>query len=56
MSVADNFITNMQASNALVIGSEVFSRIIDWKDRSTSVLFGDGAGAIILSKSKKKIN
>ena len=55
MSVADNFLLNNQASNALVIGSEIFSRILDWNDRSTCVLFGDGAGAIILSK-KKKVN
>ena len=55
MSVADNFLSNNQASNALVIGSEIFSRILDWNDRSTCVLFGDGAGAIVLSK-KKKVN
>ena len=55
MSVADNFLLNNQASNALVIGSEIFSRILDWNDRSTCVLFGDGAGAIVLSK-KKKVN
>ena len=55
MSVADNFLSNNQASNALVIGSEIFSRILDWNDRSTCVLFGDGAGAIVLS-NKKKMN
>ena len=55
MSVADNFLSNNQASNALIIGSEIFSRILDWNDRSTCVLFGDGAGAIVLSK-KKNIN
>ena len=53
MSVADNFLLNNQASNALVIGSEIFSRILDWNDRSTCILFGDGAGAIILSNKKK---
>ncbi len=53
LSVADNFLSNNQASNALVIGSEIFSRILDWNDRSTCVLFGDGAGAIVLSKNKK---
>ena len=53
MSVADNYILNNQASNALVIGSEIFSRILDWNDRSTCILFGDGAGAIVLSKKKK---
>ena len=52
MSVADNFLSNNQASNALIIGSEIFSRILDWSDRSTCVLFGDGAGAIVLSKKK----
>ena len=50
LSVADNYILNNQAKNVLVIGSEIFSRILDWNDRSTCVLFGDGAGAIILSK------
>ena len=53
MSAADNFLLNNQASNALVIGSEIFSRILDWNDRSTCILFGDGAGAIVLSKNKK---
>ena len=53
MSVADNYILNNQATNALVIGSEIFSRILDWNDRSTCVLFGDGAGAIVLSKKKR---
>lgn len=48
LNVADNFIRVGQASNALVIGAETISRILDWKDRRTSVLFGDGAGAVIL--------
>ena len=52
VSVADNFISNNQIKHALVIGSEIFSRILDWKDRSTCVLFGDGAGAIVLGKKK----
>ena len=55
MSIADNYILNNQASNALIIGSEIFSRILNWNDRSTCVLFGDGAGAIVLS-NKKKMN
>jgi len=55
LSVADNFLLNNQASNALIIGSEIFSRILNWNDRSTCVLFGDGAGAIVLS-NKKKMN
>ncbi len=50
VSVADNFIKAGQAENVLVIGAETFSRILDWEDRTTCVLFGDGAGSIILSK------
>lgn len=48
LSVADNFIKSGQARTALVIGAECFSRILDWTDRSTCVLFGDGAGAVVL--------
>lgn len=48
LGVADNFLRVGQAKNALVIGSETFSRILDWEDRSTCVLFGDGAGAVVL--------
>ncbi len=48
LSVADNFIRLGQAETALVIGAETFSRILDWNDRSTCVLFGDGAGAVVL--------
>lgn len=48
VAVADNFIRLGQASCALVIGAETFSRILDWTDRSTCVLFGDGAGAVVL--------
>jgi len=48
LAVADNFIKSGQARNALVIGAETFSRILDWTDRTTCVLFGDGAGAVIL--------
>lgn len=46
---ADALIKVGQAKHALVIGSETFSRILDWKDRTTCVLFGDGAGAVVLS-------
>lgn len=46
--LADSLIRAGQARSALVIGSEVFSRILDWNDRSTCVLFGDGAGAVVL--------
>jgi 3-oxoacyl-[acyl-carrier-protein] synthase III len=48
MSVADNMIRLGQANTALVIGAETFSRILDWQDRATCVLFGDGAGAVVL--------
>ena len=48
LAVADNFIRCGQVGTALVIGAETFSRILDWKDRSTCVLFGDGAGAVLL--------
>jgi 3-oxoacyl-[acyl-carrier-protein] synthase-3 len=48
LAVADNFIRLGQARTALVIGAETFSRILDWQDRSTCVLFGDGAGAVVL--------
>lgn len=51
MSTADAFIKAGNARNVLVIGTEVFSRILDFNDRSTCVLFGDGAGAIVLSAS-----
>ena len=49
LSVADSMLRSGNASKALVIGSETFSRIIDWEDRATCVLFGDGAGALVLS-------
>lgn len=49
LSVAESMIRAGSAQNAIVIGAETFSRILDWNDRSTCVLFGDGAGAIILS-------
>jgi 3-oxoacyl-[acyl-carrier-protein] synthase-3 len=52
-SIADQFIRNGMVKNVLVIGSEVMSRIIDWEDRSTCVLFGDGAGAVVLGASKE---
>ncbi|MDG3441538.1 beta-ketoacyl-ACP synthase III [Nitrospirillum amazonense] len=48
LSVADNFIKAGQARTVLVIGAETFSRILDWTDRATCVLFGDGAGAVVL--------
>jgi 3-oxoacyl-[acyl-carrier-protein] synthase III len=48
LSVADNFLKSGQAKTALVIGAETFSRLLDWTDRQTCVLFGDGAGAVVL--------
>ena len=51
LAVADSMIRTGLASKALVIGSEVFSRILDFKDRTTCVLFGDGAGAVVLEAS-----
>jgi 3-oxoacyl-[acyl-carrier-protein] synthase-3 len=52
-SIADQYIRTGTVKNALVIGSEVMSRVVDWNDRSTCVLFGDGAGAVVLSASKE---
>jgi 3-oxoacyl-[acyl-carrier-protein] synthase III len=49
LTTADNFIRAGQHKNVLVIGAETFSRILDWSDRGTCVLFGDGAGAVVLS-------
>ncbi|WP_288127508.1 beta-ketoacyl-ACP synthase III [Thiomonas sp.] len=53
LTVADQFVRCGMARNALVIGTEVFSRILDFKDRATCVLFGDGAGAVVLSASEE---
>ena len=50
LTTADNFLARGQFDRALVIGAETFSRIIDWSDRSTCVLFGDGGGAVILER------
>jgi 3-oxoacyl-[acyl-carrier-protein] synthase-3 len=54
VATADNFLAHGQFERALVIGSETFSRILDWSDRSTCVLFGDGAGAMVLERQEKK--
>jgi 3-oxoacyl-[acyl-carrier-protein] synthase-3 len=48
LAVANNFLILNQARTALVVGSETFSRLLDWQDRRTCVLFGDGAGAVVL--------
>ena len=52
LSVAEKFISSGSHKKALVVGAEVFSRILDWQDRATCVLFGDGAGAVILEASE----
>ncbi len=51
--VAESFICSGKICNSLIIGAEVFSKILDWNDRSTCVLFGDGAGAVVLNASKE---
>jgi 3-oxoacyl-[acyl-carrier-protein] synthase-3 len=53
LGVADQFVRTGAATTALVIGAETMSRIIDWKDRDTCVLFGDGAGAVVLRADSK---
>ena len=53
LAIADKFIATGSSKKALVIGAEVFSRILNWKDRATCVLFGDGAGAVILEASEE---
>lgn len=52
LATADNYLKGGQFKRALVIGSEAFSRILDWEDRSTCVLFGDGAGAVVVEAQK----
>ena len=52
LATADNYLKSGQFKRALVIGSEAFSRILDWEDRSTCVLFGDGAGAVVVEAQK----
>ena len=53
LSIAEKFIRSGSHKTALVVGAEVFSRIMDWQDRGTCVLFGDGAGAIVLKASNE---
>ena len=53
LTTANAYIKSGMAKNALVIGAETFSRIVDWNDRTTCVLFGDGAGAVVLSAADK---
>ena len=54
LAVADNFIKAGQSKRVLVVGAETFSRILDWKDRGTCVLFGDGAGAVVLEAQSQR--
>lgn len=53
LTVAEKFIKSGSSKKVLVVGAEVFSKILNWKDRSTCVLFGDGAGAVILEASEE---
>ncbi len=53
LNIADKFIRSGSHKKALVVGSDVFSQILDWSDRTTCVLFGDGAGAVVLEASEK---
>ncbi|HEY4215324.1 MAG TPA: beta-ketoacyl-ACP synthase III [Steroidobacteraceae bacterium] len=53
LSIADKFVRCGEAKRALVVGSETLSRIVDWNDRSTAVLFADGAGAVVLAPSQE---
>ena len=53
LSVADQYIRSGTAENVLLVGSEINSRLLDWTDRSTCILFGDGAGAVVLQASDK---
>jgi 3-oxoacyl-[acyl-carrier-protein] synthase III len=54
LTVANSFIRSAQADTILVIGSEVISKTLDWTDRSTCILFGDGAGAVVLQAGKEQ--
>ena len=53
LAIADRMIASGMAKNALIVGAEIYSRILDWSDRGTCVLFGDGAGAVVLVPSER---
>ncbi|HEY2865439.1 MAG TPA: beta-ketoacyl-ACP synthase III [Casimicrobiaceae bacterium] len=53
LAIADRMVASGAAQNALVVGAEIYSRILDWSDRGTCVLFGDGAGAVVLMPSER---
>src|SRR5271167_713310 len=52
MSIAERFVSTGVVKNALVVGAETLTRIVDWKDRNTCILFGDGAGAMVLAPTE----
>jgi 3-oxoacyl-[acyl-carrier-protein] synthase-3 len=54
LAIADKFLRSGSHRRALVVGAEVFSHILDWSDRATCVLFGDGAGAVVLEASDRR--
>ena len=54
LTIASSFVKSKQFNNVLLVGAEVFSHLIDWSDRSTAVIFGDGAGAVVVSRSKSE--
>lgn len=54
LTIADNFIKSGQVKNALIVGAETLSRIVNWQDRNTCVLFGDGAGAVLLQATEER--
>jgi 3-oxoacyl-[acyl-carrier-protein] synthase-3 len=54
LTLADQMVSSGAARNALVVGAEIYSRILDWSDRGTCVLFGDGAGAVVLLPSQER--
>jgi len=54
LAIADLMIDRGMAQRALVVGAEIYSRILDWNDRGTCVLFGDGAGAVVLARSEER--
>lgn len=53
LAIAEKFIQTGSSKNALVVGAEIFSKILNWEDRATCVLFGDGAGAVVLAASEE---
>ena len=53
MEIAQSMMKSMNYKNALIIGSETLSKVINWKDRSTCILFGDGAGAAVLQRTEE---